>query len=421
MSCIVCGENKKRKSFKIKQSLSEGFAWEKEVQIDKDICEDCFKLESISGQNGLVVTTHIALYAKDFARDFWEKSDIKRDDIYDMKEVAGLLKEKGLLKANVEVCKSSKKWIKHRDPTKLLCLTAPSGRALSCMMANFIKKSDLEFLITHYPSMTTIRFRGSCKHKISEPRIQELVNLGYVLFDKNNHPKFGDNLKERKRVCVKCGEIKSYEDFYQHASGTKIYVCLECESKRDAVYYKENRERLRAYEKEWRRSDKGKLYRNKPERRAARNIRSRLRDFLKTQLYNYNKDMGCTSGELKEYIASQFPIYGSWMSWENYGNGKNGDHKDAWHIDHIIPLSGWDELKHINPLYYEGMGPNHFSNLRPLDGIENITRGGLRRRTTQVIDFDKINEHFLKMAELYPDKGFGPINLQDELSLCYES
>ena len=131
--------------------------------------------------------------------------------------------------------------------------------------------------------------------------------------------------------------------------------------------------------------------------------------------------MGCTSGELKEYIISQFPIYGSWMSWENYGNGENGDHKDAWHIDHIIPLSGWDELKHINPLYYEGMGPNHFSNLRPLDGIENITRGGLRRRTTQVIDFDKINEHFLKMAELHPDKGFGPINLQDELSLCYES
>jgi hypothetical protein len=293
------------------------------------------------------------------------------------------------------------------------------------MEACFIKKSDLEFLITHYPSMMTIRFRGSSKHQISEPRIQELVNLGYVLFDKEGQPKFGDTLKERKRVCLKCGEIKSYDDFYQHASGTKVYTCLRCLSEENEVYYQDNREKRRAYGNYYRKSDQGKrrekIYRNKPERRATYNIRSRLREFLKTTPNNHNKDIGCTSRELKEYMASQFPIYGSWMSWENYGNGENGDHKDAWHIDHIIPLSGWEELKRIHPLYYEGMGPNHFSNLRPLDGIENITRGGLRRRTTQVIDFDEINEHFLKMAELHPDKGFGPINLQDELSLCYES
>ena len=130
---------------------------------------------------------------------------------------------------------------------------------------------------------------------------------------------------------------------------------------------------------------------------------------------NYGKDIGMTNKGLKAYIQSLFPIYVPDMTWDDYGSGKNGDHKDSWHIDHIIPLSGWDEFKYIHPLYCEGMSPNHWSNLRPLDALENISRGGTTtkkyyKRKAEIIDLEEINAHFLAMADLYPDKGFGPIN-----------
>lgn len=88
------------------------------------------------------------------------------------------------------------------------------------------------------------------------------------------------------------------------------------------------------------------------------------------------------------------------MSWDNKGAGKNLDHQDCWHVDHLIPISKWREEKHLLPTYFEGMGPNHYTNLRPLAGIENIARGNN-------VDPKEIEEHFRKIAEIFPDMDFG--------------
>ena len=81
---------------------------------------------------------------------------------------------------------------------------------------------------------------------------------------------------------------------------------------------------------------------------------------MKTKDHNFNKDIGCARKELVEYLESLFK---PGMSWENYGSGENGDHKNSWHIDHIVPISK-----------FTGKSPNHFTNLQPMWALENMQK-----------------------------------------------
>ena len=93
-----------------------------------------------------------------------------------------------------------------------------------------------------------------------------------------------------------------------------------------------------------------------------------------------------------------------WMNKNNYGAGSNLDHEGAWHIDHLIPLCLWEEYKHINPFYIKGaegdeqIGPNHWSNLRPLCAKENMGRD------SRDLDLNEVKLHYQKLEGLYPKR-----------------
>jgi hypothetical protein len=72
--------------------------------------------------------------------------------------------------------------------------------------------------------------------------------------------------------------------------------------------------------------------------------------------------VGCTIDELKIHLESLF-VEG--MTWENYGNGTN-----KWNIDHIIPCLYFDltDAEEQRKCF-------HYTNLRPLWGIDNIKKG----------------------------------------------
>jgi len=429
VNCLVCHKNKKKASFQITQTIAGGFLYETDVFVDKDICQNCLKPESIVRLKDRK-TLHVSLvpYKEDFVKCFWERCKFNRNDILSLSETTDILIKEKILKDSLrdtrEYRKRGRDWVKARDPRIIFRLDIPSNHDnnLSLMEANFVKKSDLTAWIdrTKRNPMTNQDFRVCRRNKVSKGKMEKLTYLGYVRFDKDGLPKFGNDCINKKRVCLDCGDLKDFDDFYTHANGGITYTCLECESARKEVYYKENVDKLKEYNKKYRNSDRGKerekFYRSKPENKMRRNLRQRLKVFMEqTSEDNYGKDICMTNRELKAYIESLFHIYIPDMTWDDYGSGKNGDHKDSWHIDHIIPLSGWDEFKYIHPLYFEGMSPNHWSNIRPLNGLENISRGGTNnkkyyKRKTEVIDLEEINAHFLAMADLYPDKGFGPIN-----------
>lgn len=179
--------------------------------------------------------------------------------------------------------------------------------------------------------------------------------------------------------------------------------CKDCNNEYGKKYYVENKERLKPIRKAWKENnldrlkdyqstrytkiDKDRLrlyyinnidkikenkskYRNTNEYknwlklyRLKNSWKDRYRSSLKNVLKGFGKEkhdktniiLGYSSLEFKIHIESQF---NDTMSWDN---------RDSFHIDHIVPISGFREDTPINIV-------NSLENLRPLTGIENLSK-----------------------------------------------
>ena len=77
--------------------------------------------------------------------------------------------------------------------------------------------------------------------------------------------------------------------------------------------------------------------------------------------------IGLPNDEFIDYIESLFE---DGMNWSNRGmwKGEWDPENPKWHLDHIIPLSSVDNLEDTKHLW-------HYTNLRPMWGIENLSKG----------------------------------------------
>jgi hypothetical protein len=93
--------------------------------------------------------------------------------------------------------------------------------------------------------------------------------------------------------------------------------------------------------------------------RLIKTTRSRVASLLRGRKgFNSVRLVGCTAGQLKEHLESQFELG---MSWENFGT--------YWHADHIIPLA-WFDLDDKNQQRWAF----HYSNLQPLTKQDNLRK-----------------------------------------------
>ena len=182
-----------------------------------------------------------------------------------------------------------------------------------------------------------------------------------------------------EKECITCKLIKPLESFGLKKNGLygRNCYCRECVKKRDAERYKnlsdEERKKRREYQRELYRSGRRNIkynkeyerikkqrQREKGENRLKDSLRERIRKFIKQRGYNkYSSTfemIGCSPDFLRRYIQDKFIDD---MCWDNYGN---------WHIDHIIPLSSAMNEEDMMKLC-------HYTNLQPLWGPENISKG----------------------------------------------
>ena len=148
---------------------------------------------------------------------------------------------------------------------------------------------------------------------------------------------------------------------------------LETQKKWREKHTEEHRIRNRKYSKEHREQINQKLrerYKNDPIWRIQCLLRSRMKDCWNDSslIANsaYRDFLGCSLEDLKKRLESQFK---PGMTWENQG---------IWHIDHIVPLSLFAQLRREGTeeffdLYLEDAF--NYTNLRPEWGIENEMRG----------------------------------------------
>lgn len=218
---------------------------------------------------------------------------------------------------------------------------------------------------------------------------------------------------EEKRICNSCREEKSITEFskkYKTKDGIQKYqaICKECfnikdaerrttreykenKSQYDSIYYNENQEKILKRKKEYHIKNREKILKNKKQYRSIPEIKEKNRLYIKkykidnrdkyyeyrrrhphiiawrrilyrtlyylgTEKQGHTQDMlGYSAVQLKHRIESQFK---EGMSWDNYGE---------WDIDHIRPLTSFDEDSTPDEV-------NALSNLQPLWKEENMAK-----------------------------------------------
>lgn len=412
MICLVCGEDKERAVIYQDVKIFGGIDYRAKFKISRHICDCCFKPESVIGlKRNNILNVDMTCYKEDVDAKNWEKQGLRREDAFSMDEVTDIMMEHGLVDDKIDKEKDffgyrkiGYSFIYSRRDDYLFrvpsCYLNKGGESrddfLNYKDEPFIKKEDFNKLLEKKNIKYVNKVDGV---PFEQDKLKQLINLGYAIYDRNGCLKFAENRNKGGKACDRCGDIKNWSQFYYNkAFDIHTSKCVDCFK----IFYQDNQERIKARQRAYHKTEKGKRVKkqyelNNPGIKVAKNLRKRLSRFLKSSNgKKFSKAIGMNSKDLKLFLETQFQIYGEWMSWDNYGSD--------WHIDHIIPISVWDEYKYILPSYFDGMGPNCFINLRPYPAVENISRGNQ-------VDFEEINDHYLKMRELFPLRGFGPINL----------
>ncbi len=246
------------------------------------------------------------------------------------------------------------------------------------------------------------RIHGACKECRNKDR-RELSKK----YEKNastikktcktcNEEKDGTQFRYSMNVCKKCQGIAELEANNKPASDALPITCNKCSVEKPALDFRSKSRICRKCETDrlyvWRENNKEqflglcKKYRDKDETKAKRNAylrekyldesvkikhlyRCRIRGLLKAVGEKYEKDglkgvekyeatLGCTFSTLRKWIEFNFK---DGMTWENFGS--------KWHLDHVTPCASFDMTnKEHQSLCF------HWSNLQPLDGIENIKK-----------------------------------------------
>jgi hypothetical protein len=171
-------------------------------------------------------------------------------------------------------------------------------------------------------------------------------------YDKFRKKPLNEEEKEKKRL-EKIEKRKQYEKEYYQKNKEKI---LE----QSRLYFKNNKtvkqEKNNQRYKERRDTD--------PVFKLSTNIKRNIRGVMKkngfTKKSKTTEILGCSFEEFKQHIES---LWGSWMSWDNYGL-YNGEPNYGWDIDHIIPSS-------IAVTEEDVLKLNHHTNLKPLCSFYN--------------------------------------------------
>jgi hypothetical protein len=121
------------------------------------------------------------------------------------------------------------------------------------------------------------------------------------------------------------------------------------------------------------RASSQKKFQNKTENRITHNLRTRLRKLvtkgIRLKQGDFKSVVGCSRESFFRHIEMFFEDN---MSWENYGDGEG-----KWSLDHIIPLSYYNEVWDSGDqkrIIQTAKYVNNYTNLMPLMDIENKTK-----------------------------------------------
>jgi hypothetical protein len=200
------------------------------------------------------------------------------------------------------------------------------------------------------------------KKKYHEENAEMIAQKAKAQYEKDPQ-KYKDKCKkyynDNKEVI--CEKVKTYR--VENADKIVNYHVDYCERNSEKIkerkkkYYVDNKEQIKRYKATYMRERR----QTDIEFKITCNLRTRLRDAVKrdTKSAPTLDLLGCNVDTLKEHLEAGFDDK---MTWDNYGT--------YWHVDHIRPCASFDLTDPV-----QQRECFHWSNLQPLEAIENIRKG----------------------------------------------
>lgn len=188
---------------------------------------------------------------------------------------------------------------------------------------------------------------------------------------------------ELSETCIKCGN----NDFYILGNGKR--KCRPCSKNNCKNYKKENKDMISKYNSEYKADHKmeTRIYnRNYTKNRKKNDIIFKIKTTLRTRIYYaLNGTKKCKT--TLELLGCDYDFLRDWFEFQFDDSMNFTNHGSVWHIDHVIPCSKFN----LNDPE-EQKKCFHWSNLRPMNGIENIIKGNN-------INFNELSKHELVFAK----------------------
>jgi len=206
--------------------------------------------------------------------------------------------------------------------------------------------------------------------------LEELAELRRKTAEKAKRLRAADPEKARERSRANHAKHKEKEREYYRLNRERILESNKRWSSANKERHRalingwnaSNPEKMREYARKAKSSESWKVYvraytkkrrRDVPKVAMSERIRARIKSALRGNGYGKSKlsreVLGCSWDDFTKHLESKFL---SGMTWSNI---------NKWHIDHFIPVSAARDVDEVYML-------NHFSNLRPLWGIDNLKK-----------------------------------------------
>ena len=167
-----------------------------------------------------------------------------------------------------------------------------------------------------------------------------------------------EDVKAKRKEYLTRPEVKERTKEYMKEYGSK--------------WKKKNPEKVKAYQKKFAATEKGRLMRERASKKKLSTPKGRMMNRVRCNIYKHLKLrrlskggktfdlLGYSGEELTTHLESQFT---DGMSWDNIG---------AWHLDHIRPVSSFDFDSTDHPDFKKCWALN---NLQPMWAKDNMSKG----------------------------------------------
>ena len=170
--------------------------------------------------------------------------------------------------------------------------------------------------------------------------------------------------EQKSRICDKCNESKSLDDYYVGSKGYKLRSCKACICKRSRQYFANNKARLIKERADYQR-EYCKRYPEKKKMYGVSWAQSNLEKRRRSNRESYHRNPKVRLANSRLYFARRRNAVPPWLSKEQRRQMREFylNCPEGYHVDHIVPLAG----KNFNGLH----GP---WNLQYLPAKENLRK-----------------------------------------------